>query len=172
MDMKGLKSNGFLPIIARAIAEMEEIQGEFSSIEQINLAELERRTGLSRSKLRRLKANGFQESPRTKPEQKKEHILDGDSSVLDTMLRNGVSNSTVCHERLREIGFNGSCSTVKRYIAAHKHLLPAKRQQVAPQGNRGRRYSTDPSEAYQMDWGFTDVLNYNGQTYRVQRNRQ
>ena len=46
---------------------------------------------------------------------------------------------------------------MKRYIASHKHLIPAKRQQIAPQGNRGRRYTTGPGEAYQMDWGFTDV---------------
>ena len=38
--MKGIQSNGFLPIIAQAIAEMEEIHGEFSSIDEINLAEL------------------------------------------------------------------------------------------------------------------------------------
>ena len=41
--MKGIQSNGFLPIIAQAIAEMEEIHGEFSSIDEINLAELGRR---------------------------------------------------------------------------------------------------------------------------------
>ena len=56
---------------------------------------------------------------------------------------------------------------VKRYIVAHKHLIPAKRQQVAPQGNRGRRYRTDPGEAFQMDWGFTDVLDYDGRSFRV-----
>ena len=165
--MKGIQSNGFLPIIAQAIAEMEEIHGEFSSIDKVNLAELGRRTGLSRSKLRRLKANGFCEKVHGLNGQKKERILDGYSSVLDTLLRSGVSNSTVCLERLQAIGFSGSQSTVKRYIATHKHLIPAKRQLVAPQGNRGRRYVTKPGEAYQMDWGFTDVLDYNGQTYRV-----
>ena len=56
---------------------------------------------------------------------------------------------------------------VKDYIPAHKYLLPAKRQQVAPQGNRGRRYSSDPGETYQMDWGFTDVLDHDGNIYRV-----
>ena len=55
MHMKGIKSNGFLPIIAQAIAEMEETHGEFSSIDEVNLAELGRRTGLSRAKLRRLR---------------------------------------------------------------------------------------------------------------------
>ena len=65
------------------------------------------------------------------------------------------------------MGFTGSQSTVKRYIAAHKYLIPAKRQLVAPQGNRGRRYTTEPGETYQMDWEFTDVLDYDGKTYRV-----
>ena len=44
--MKGLDGNGFVPIIAQAIAEMEETHGEFKSIDEINLAELSRRTGL------------------------------------------------------------------------------------------------------------------------------
>lgn len=44
--MKGIKSNGFLPIIAQAIAEMEETHGEFSSIDEVNLAELGRRRTL------------------------------------------------------------------------------------------------------------------------------
>ena len=30
--MKGIQSNGFLPIIAQAIAEMEELHGEFAGI--------------------------------------------------------------------------------------------------------------------------------------------
>ena len=161
--MKGIQSNGFLPIIAQAIAEMEELHGEFASINEINLAELGRRTGISRAKLRRLKANGFCETPHGLIGQPKEHLLDGYSSVLDNLLRSGVSNSTVCLGRLQAIGFSGSPSTVKRYIASHKHLIPAKRQQIAPQGNRGRRYTTGPGETYQMDWGFTDGLDYNEQ---------
>ena len=38
--MKGIQRNGFLSIIAQAISEMEEIHGEFSSLDEINLAEL------------------------------------------------------------------------------------------------------------------------------------
>ena len=165
--MKGLDGNGFVPIIAQAIAEMEETHGEFKSIDEINLAELSRRTGLSRAKLRRLKANGFCEVPHGLTGQQRTQILDGYSAVLDGMLRSGVSNSAVCLERLQEMGFTGSRSTIKRYIAAHKHLLPAKRQQVAPQGNRGRRYMTEPGEAFQMDWGFTKVLNPDGAEFQV-----
>ena len=165
--MKGIQSNGFLPIIARAIAEMEELQGEFNSINDINLAELSRRTGLSRSKLRRLKANGFCESNHGLTGKTKAGILDGYSAILDGLLRSGVSNSSVCLERLKELGYPGGLTTIKRYILAHKDLIPAKRQQVAPQGNRGRRYLTEPGESYQMDWGFTDVLTPDGCEYRV-----
>ena len=165
--MKDFQSNGFMPIIAQAIAKMEEVHGEYSNIQEVNLSELERITGISRAKLRRLREHGFRETPNGNLGLKKQAILDGFSSVLDNLLRNGVCNSSVCLERLRVAGFKGSLSTVKRYISSHKYLIPAKRQLVAPQGNRGRRYSTGPGEAFQMDWGFTDVLDYDGRNYRV-----
>ena len=59
--MKDIKSNGFHDIIAQAIEEMKSEQGENFSLDRINLAELQRRTGISRAKLRRLKQNGFTE---------------------------------------------------------------------------------------------------------------
>ena len=61
--MKELMSNGFANSIAQAIEEMKVEQGESFSLEHVNLAELERRTGVSRGKLRRLKRNGFQDLP-------------------------------------------------------------------------------------------------------------
>ena len=106
-------------------------------------------------------------SPHGLKGQQRPQILDGYSAVLDSMIRNGVSNSAVCLERLQKLDFTGSRSTVKRYITGHKHLLPAKRQLVAPQGNRGRRYMTDLGEAFQMDWGFTKVLNPDGAEFQV-----
>ena len=75
--MKGIQSNGFMPIIAQAISDMEAERGEFSSIDEINLAELGRRTGLSRARLRRLKANGFCETAHRLVGKEKEHLLDG-----------------------------------------------------------------------------------------------
>ena len=61
--MKEISSNGLSPIIAQAIEEMKAEQGKNFSLEKINLAELERRTGLSRAKLRRLKEHGFKDMP-------------------------------------------------------------------------------------------------------------
>ena len=63
--MKEQNGNGFAPSIAQAIEEMKAFQGDSFSLEHINLAELERRTGVSRSRLRRLKRNGFQDLPRS-----------------------------------------------------------------------------------------------------------
>lgn len=63
--MKETSGNGYVPIIAQAIEEMKAAQGDSFSLEQINLAELERRTGISRGKLRRLKKNGFRDNRRS-----------------------------------------------------------------------------------------------------------
>lgn len=53
--MKEENSNGLYDIIAQAIEEMKHEQGKNFSLGKINLAELQRRTGISRAKLRRLK---------------------------------------------------------------------------------------------------------------------
>ena len=61
--MKELNGNGFEPSIAQAIEGMKAEQGEAFSLERNNLAELERRTGVFRGRLRRHKRNGFQDLP-------------------------------------------------------------------------------------------------------------
>ena len=48
--------------VLQAIEEMKFELGEHFSLEKLNLAELGRRTGISRMKLRRLKKNGFASS--------------------------------------------------------------------------------------------------------------
>ncbi len=160
--------NGFEPSIAQAIEEMKAEQGKNFSLDRINLAELERRTGVSRAKLRRLKANGFQAKPHASIGKRSETtILSGYSAVLDALLTQGISNSAVLFQRLQTEGYAGSLTTVKRYIQSHRSLIPAKRQIVAPQGSRGNRYTTEPGEAYQMDWGFTRVADYTGNEFQA-----
>ena len=159
--MKENKSNGLDDIISQAIEEMKSEQGDHFSLEKINLAELERRTGISRAKLRRFKENGFVFKPHALEGRKAPRtILTGYTAILDDLLRKGITNSSVCLERLRAVGFSGGLTTVKDYIAA-------KRQLVAPQGSRGRRFTTEPGEAYQMDWGFTKVVDYDGSEYNA-----
>ena len=46
--------------ITQAIEEMKAETGNSFSMEKLNLSELERRCGVSRARLRRLKKNGFE----------------------------------------------------------------------------------------------------------------
>ena len=156
-------NDSVMNIIAHYLAEMKSVQGKDFSYARVNLAELERLTGLSRQRLRTLQKHEFKDVPHGNTGKVSScTILDGYTDMLDELLRKGVTNSSVCLDRLQEAGYTGSCSTIKRYIKKHKHLVPAKRHAAASQGNRGRRYTTDPGEAYQMDWGFTKVTDHNG----------
>ncbi len=154
--------------LTQVLEEMKREQGDSFSLDKINLAELGRRTGISRKKLRRLKKNGFQEKPHGLTGRKaKVTVLTGFTGVIDDLLRKGVYNSAVIQERLEDAGYEGSISQVKKYMLDHKALLPAKRQIVSPQGNRGRRYTTGPGEAYQMDWGFVNAECVDGTVFQT-----
>lgn len=163
--MKNIESNDE----TRVAEALEAIRGEAGrrfSLATVNLAELERRTGISRAKLRRMKKNGFKVLPHANKGRKSEHtILTGYSGMLDTMLSSGVVNSSVCFERLQEAGYCGGLTAVKTYISQHRDLIPAPRHLVAPQGNRGRRYTTKQGKAFQMDWGFVKVQDHTGNIF-------
>lgn len=58
--MKENHSNGLEAIVEQTLEELKREQGKGF---QLNLAELERRTGISRSKLRGLKENNFLGGP-------------------------------------------------------------------------------------------------------------
>lgn len=166
--MEESKRNDLTEIIAQVLNEIKTEQGASFSLEKINLAELTRRTGITRAKLRRFKDNGFVDKPHGLSGRKaKVTVLSGFTGIINELLRSGITNSSVCMERLKENGYTGGLTSVKEYIASHQELVPAKRQQVAPQGNRGRRYTTGPGEAYQMDWGFVIVQASDGKEYKV-----
>ena len=123
--MKEIKSNGLEDIISQAIEEMKSEQGNNFSLEKINLAELEktnlaeleRRTGISRAKLRRFKENGFVFKPHALEGRKApQTILTGYTAILDDLLRKGITNSSVCLERLQAVGFPGGLTTVRDCI--------------------------------------------------------
>lgn len=161
-------SNDIPVIITQALEEMKKIQGKVFSIDKINLAELSRRTGLSRGKLRRLQKFRFKDVPDPRKGRKSEiTILSKFSSVLDSLLKQGITNSSVLFDRIVETGYAGSITSVKNYIASHRNLVPAQRQLVAPQGNRGKRYQTAAGEAYQMDWGFAKIQCFDGLEYKT-----
>ena len=55
--------NDLTVIITHALDEMKRDLGDKFDLESVNLAELERRTGITRARLRRLKKNGFVDKP-------------------------------------------------------------------------------------------------------------
>ena len=126
-------------------------------------------TGLSRSKARTLKEKGFTVTPHGRCGLRKENtVIAGYTGVLDDLLRKGVTNSEVCFERIASLGYEGGVTTVKNYIAGRRDLVPAKRKVVEPsRSGRGERYSTEPGEAYQMDWGFVAVEDWRGEACRI-----
>ena len=166
--INAINSNDLQRILTRTINQMKEETGDSFDIKQINLAELLRRTKISRSKLRTLKKNDFIVTPhRRKGLKAKETVLTGFTPALDDLLKKNVTNSSVCYERLQAIGYEGGLTQIKEYILSHQDLIPPKRLIVSPQGNRGRRYRTGPGEAYQMDRGFVEVESDSGITYRA-----
>ena len=162
------KSNDSSEILAQALNEMKKELGEKFSLETVNLAELERRTGITRARLRKLKKNGFRTMPHGNAGRKAAvTVLTGYTGVIDDLLSHSVTNSEVIYERISGLGYHGGKSQLKAYISAHKDLIPAKRHAVEPQGSRGQRYQTGAGEAYQMDWGFVNVEDQYGNTYRA-----
>jgi hypothetical protein len=155
-------------IVSQALDEMRREQGSSFSLEKVNLAELGRRTHLSRHKLRRLKQNGFVALPNgNKGRKASSTVLTKFTGLVDDLLSRNVTNSEVIYSRIHDLGYQGGKSVLKSYISAHRDLVPAKREIVSPQGNRGRRYQSGPGESYQMDWGFVTVVNEAGSTYRA-----
>ena len=154
-------------ILSQEIDRIKEEMGADYSPGKVNLAELERRTGITRGKLRRLQKNNFEFLPNGNKGKKHEvTVISGYTGVIDDLLKKGVSNSQVIFERIAPLGYAGSLTTVKTYIGEHKDLIPARRQLTDPQGNRGRRFETGPGESYQMDWGFVDVFTQNKEKLR------
>ena len=167
--MIDITSGDSFDIVSRALEDMKAELGEKFNLAKVNLADLKRRTGISRAKLRKMKRDGFKRKRHASAGKTAQTtVLSGFNGITDDCLRKNIANSELIYDKLKELGYKGGRTQVKVYIAAHKNLLPAKRQIVSPQGNRGRRYSTGPGEAYQMDWGFVNVEYENHVEVQVQ----
>ena len=169
MDSKASERSALQEIIDNALLDMRREAGGELDLEHVNLADFCRRTGLSRSKARTIRSHGFRALPHGRTGQKASRtVMSGHEDVADSLLRKGVTNSAVILERLRGDGYVGGLTTVKEYIRAHMDLVPpkAKAPAHAPQGT-GMRYSTAPGECFQMDWGFVDVDEGDGTSWRA-----
>ena len=94
--------------LSQALELIKKQNKENFSNAKVNLAELERLTGITRAKLRRLKKNNFQEVPHGLKGQKSQiTVLSGFTGVLDNLLKNNVTNSEECFRRLLKLGYTG-----------------------------------------------------------------
>lgn len=110
--MRGLNGNG-LALSTQSIEEMKAEQREQFSLNHINKAELERCSGISRRKLRRFKRNGFRDLTRgTKGRKHAVTKPGGYTGLLDSLLRQGVKNSSVVLKCLQQAGFDGGATIV------------------------------------------------------------
>ena len=84
---RNMTHNDLKRTITQALDEMKKEQGDTFDLKGINLAELERRTGISRAKLRRLKSQGFvfKEHGR-KGLKAKKTVLTGYEETINTFL--------------------------------------------------------------------------------------
>ena len=100
--------NDLTDIIAHELNEIKSEMGDLFDLEKVNLAEVERRTGISRARLRRAKENGFVFAPHALIGRKAETtVLSGFVGIIDSLLRKGVKKSAVVFERLQENDYTG-----------------------------------------------------------------
>ena len=79
-------------------------------MDRINLAELERRSGVSRWKLRRLKRNGFQDLPCSSKGRKHAATkLSGYTGIIGSLLRQGIKSSSVILDTSLSAFHAGAC---------------------------------------------------------------
>lgn len=156
-----------LETIIPAFTQMENEGVAFYRLGKPNLAELSRRTGITARVLKRLYDNGFKAKAHGNTGRVREHVISGDTETqARLLLESGITNSSVINDKLAEIGYTGSLTSVKTYISSHKDLVPAKRSLAEAPIGKIRRYSSGSGEMYQMDWGFVKVSDECGELWQ------
>ena len=112
-----VNDNDLEEILAQELERIKEREGK------VNLAEVERRTGISRAILRRWQKNGYElkKGKRGRPSGKTK--ISGYEELINGLLSEGVTNSVVIRDRLMEQGYCGGLTIVKEYIGKHKDLV-------------------------------------------------
>lgn len=156
-----IEENDLEDILAYVLEEVKEVCGD------VNLAEIERRTGISRARLKRWKDNGYHIVNKKAGRPCGSGKLIPFEDPLKELLKKGCTNSEVLYSKLKTIGYDGGKTIIKNYIKENYDLVPAKRLLVSgPKASKGMRYYTSPGDCYQMDWGFVNVQDSFGNTWR------
>lgn len=87
-------SNGLQAIVSQALATLKEKNGKNFDLQKVNLAELQRMTGIPHSRLRRLKENNFQVQPHGRTGMHASNtVLTGFTGILDLLLQNSINRN-------------------------------------------------------------------------------
>ena len=109
-------NNDLYQILSQTLEEIKHELGDSFSLDSVNLAELERRTGISRARLRRLKLNGFVDKPHANCGKRAPvTLLSGFTGIIDDFLKKGITNSNVIFEHLKNNGYAGGKTIIKEY---------------------------------------------------------
>lgn len=85
--------------LPQALDLIKDREKESFCLEKVNLAELQRLTGITRAKLRRLKENKFKEKQHGLMGRKSEStVLSGFTGVINNLLRSNITNSEVFYD--------------------------------------------------------------------------
>lgn len=143
-----IEKNDLEDILTQVRIEVKEEYGI------VNLSEVQRRTGISRARLRRWKENGYHVVPNKKVGRPAgSDKLSPYFEILNRLLTKGVTNSEVLYDRLKEKGYTGGKTIIKDYVSTHKDLVPVRPMKVSPRSSTGMRYYTEPGDCYQKDLG-------------------
>ena len=111
--------NGQQLSLTQALDLLKNRQGKKFQNCRWNLAKLEKLTGVTRTRLRKLKKHDFKEVPHGSAEKKHSvTVLSGYTGLIDNLLRQNGTNSEVCFEQVKDVGYKGGISNVKNYITS------------------------------------------------------
>lgn len=121
-----------------------------------SIREISRETGHSRNTVRKyLRQHDFpqQKSPAFRPSK-----LDPFKPYLQECFADGIYNCEVLFRLLSEKGYQGGRSILKDYVRGYR---PPRQAQAV------QRYETKPGKQSQVDWGFCDYIDSNGEKHKV-----
>lgn len=120
------ESKNLTEIVTEAIALMKNEGSE----EKVNLAEISRRTGKTRQRLRTIVHKLYCPEADSGSKKGRPSVITSNTEAkdfVDSLLRKGVTNSLVIQERLKgEYNFSCSLSSIKRYVKSLNDLVPTK----------------------------------------------
>lgn len=145
--------------IAQALQQMKAELGDKFSLKKVNLAELSRRTGISRKRLRNAKKHGFRIPVHGNTGRKKNNtVLTGYTAIIDILLRKGVTNSNVILERLQDNLFIGMIHAFQRLGVPATVLTDNMKSIVTCRDSDGHPVWSRDYEAFMKTIGFTTKL--------------